>query len=242
MAIHINERGHLNEEGVALYVDALRLDRTDRLPEHIRAHVAACQQCRVNVTGLYSLLADEPIESSHPTLGKSPGKWSMPPAAYRIAAAVAAVIGIAAVAYFYGRPTAAPEPPPSVATQQQTPEPAGTTEAKPRGHAEPAALASNFKPYENLEGLVGSELRGESFDVSSPGGHVTDPRAITFDWKSAGGGPWKIFVIDNRGGVVREAEVRSTPFVLNGPFKPGLYYWKVLQDDELAHVGKFRVE
>src|SRR5664279_4340394 len=50
---------HLNEEGVALFVDALKLDRTGELPREVREHVAGCQTCKKEVTGLFSLLGDE---------------------------------------------------------------------------------------------------------------------------------------------------------------------------------------
>src|SRR5512135_559190 len=102
-SIHFGERGHLNEEGVALYVDALRLERTERLPEALRAHVAGCQECRANVTGLYSLLENRPIDSSHPTLGTRPVEPHVSRAIYRIAAVVVAAIGIAALVLFYGK-------------------------------------------------------------------------------------------------------------------------------------------
>ncbi len=240
--LHFDERGHLDEEGVALYVDALRLERTERLPEALLAHVAGCQECRKNVTGLFSLLAKEPLEASHPTLGSTEKARRIPPAAYRIAAMVVAAIGIATVVYFYTRKETPVQESPQVATAV----PGGTdsmsapSAAQPE-HAAQKDIAANFKPYEELEGLVGSELRGESFEVNSPG-ELSDRQAVKFSWKTAGSGPWKIVVLNNRGDIVKEAEIRSASFVLEGPFKPGLYYWKVIQNDELAHVGKFRVE
>jgi hypothetical protein len=240
--LHFDERGHLDEEGVALYVDALRLERTARLPEALRAHVAGCQQCRANVTGLFSLLAEEPLEASHPTLDNTASTWRIPPAAYRIAAMIVGAIGIVTVVYFYTKTERPVQESPQVATA--VPRGTDSTSAASVARVERAAsqeIAANFRPYEELEGLVGSELRGESFEVTSPG-ELSDRRAITFSWKTAGSGPWKIVVLDNRGGIVEEAEVRSVPFVLNGPFRPGLYYWKVIQNDELAHVGKFRAE
>ena len=238
---HFDEHGHLNEEGVALYVDALKLERTNRLPEAIRAHVAGCQECRVNVTGLFSLLAEEPLTGSHPTLEKPARVWVIPPAAYRIAAVIVTAIGIVAVFQFFGKPDRPVQQSPQVATAPRAPESTITHAATPPERVERGEIAANFKPNAELEGLVGSELRGETFEVTSPG-ELSDRRAITFVWKSAESGPWKIVILDNRGGIVREADVRAVPFALNGPFKPGLYYWKVIQNDELAHVGRFRVE
>jgi hypothetical protein len=237
---HFDEQGHLNEEGVALYVDALRLERTERLPEVLRAHVTECQKCRVNVTGLYSLLAEQALEDSHPTLDKTAKVWQAP-AVYRVAAVIAVAIGILAVVHFYGNTDRAVQQAPAAATVETPAKPESTSAIKVE-RAEPKEIAANFRPYAELEGLVGSELRGEFFEVTSPGEVLTKGRAITFSWKTAGTGPWKIIVLDNRGGIVKEAEVRSAAFVLEGPFRPGLYYWKVIQNDELAHVGKFRVE
>jgi hypothetical protein len=241
MALHFNERGHLNEEGVALYVDALKLDRTDRLPEPIRAHVAGCQECRANVTGLYSLLAEEPVESSHPTLSGPAQPWYVRTAVYRIAAIVVAAIGIVALVQYLGNRDRPSQGMPQVSTVHQTPDTTRAPGATHPDQAESGEIAANFKPYEGLEGLIGSETRGTSFEAMSPGG-FSGRHAVTFAWRTSGDGPWKLVVVNNRGSVVKEATVRSTPFVLEGPFRPGLYYWKVIQNDELAHVGKFRVE
>lgn len=40
------EGGHLDEEGIALYVDALKLEKTSELQEKILRHVRGCQRCR----------------------------------------------------------------------------------------------------------------------------------------------------------------------------------------------------
>lgn len=243
-SLHFDGEGHLNDEGVALYVDALRLDRTERLPEPLRAHVAECQKCRMNVTGLYSLLAEEVMEDSHPTLGKTP-TWRLVPMAYRVAAIVVAGIGIATLVYYvYMKPNGKTEQsltPASVeapARQDSTP----TGQVKRADRAESREIAANYTPYEELEGLIGSEIRGEAFEAIRPGEHVAGRQDIHFSWKTTASGPWKVVVLNNRGTTIKEAEVLSTEFVLKGPIAPGLYYWKVIQNDELAHVGKFRVE
>jgi hypothetical protein len=236
------DRGHLNEEGVALYVDALRLERTERLAEHIREHVAGCQECRMEVTGLYSVLREEPLPHDHTTLGRESRHWSIPASAYRIAAAIVAVAGIGALVYFLAPWSGEPQQaPPVTVAVPQAPDSAGTLETTAPERGEGRAIAADFRPDEELEGLVGSETRGEAFDVSSPG--ERSPReAVTFAWVTSEQGPWSIVLLNNRGNVLRKAEVRSIPFVLKGPFKPGLYYWKVIRNDELSHVGKFRVE
>lgn len=242
MRLLFSERGHLNEEGVALYVDALRLERTERLPEPIREHVAGCQECRREVTGLYSLLEGEPLPRNHPTLGRAPRNWSIPPVVYRLAAVIVAVVGVGVLAYFLWRPSGGTDRTPDVATAvPQVGESTGVPDATRPRSLEGSAIAADFRPDDELEGLIGSETRGEAFDVKSPG-ERSRGEAVTFAWETTEQGPWTIALLNNRGNVIRKAAVGSTPFVLRGPFKPGLYYWKVIRNDELSYVGKFRVE
>lgn len=48
----IHSDGHLTDEAVALYIDALHLDRFAMLPEVIKAHVENCLQCKAAVLSL----------------------------------------------------------------------------------------------------------------------------------------------------------------------------------------------
>ena len=57
--IFFYESGHLNDEGVALFVDALKLDTVNQIPEQIRRHVEDCAECKTSITGVLTLLEKE---------------------------------------------------------------------------------------------------------------------------------------------------------------------------------------
>jgi hypothetical protein len=54
-----NENSHLNEEGVAHYVDALKLNTLEQLPEPVLEHVSECATCKLNIEELFQLLEEE---------------------------------------------------------------------------------------------------------------------------------------------------------------------------------------
>ena len=54
-----DENLHLNEEGIALYVDALKLNTLEQLPEPVLEHVSECAACKLNIEELFQLLEEE---------------------------------------------------------------------------------------------------------------------------------------------------------------------------------------
>ena len=52
----IKEGGHLNDEAIALFSDALILKREEMLDIEIRNHVENCQQCRKEVFAIYEIM------------------------------------------------------------------------------------------------------------------------------------------------------------------------------------------
>ncbi len=68
----LNEAGHLNASSVSLYVDAIKLNLIDRLPEEIYQHALECLSCSAEILQLESLLEGEDYSqmSDHPFFGK----------------------------------------------------------------------------------------------------------------------------------------------------------------------------
>ena len=62
--------GHLSEEGIALWADALQYKKTDALPKKLREHVESCVVCKSSVINTFSVLQqnDQPL-SEHPYFG-----------------------------------------------------------------------------------------------------------------------------------------------------------------------------
>ena len=63
---------HLNEEGIALYADALTFHTQDSLPEPILKHVENCEQCKKRI------LFINKITSSHSNYTEQNKPWPFP--------------------------------------------------------------------------------------------------------------------------------------------------------------------
>lgn len=66
--ILLDAKGHLNDMGILLYVDALRLDREKDLPESLVNHVSECVQCKSQVIEYYQFKQDDKLSEldGHP--------------------------------------------------------------------------------------------------------------------------------------------------------------------------------
>jgi hypothetical protein len=240
--------GHLNEEGVSLYVDALKLERTAELPRETRLHVANCQRCRKEITGLFALLTDADYEGAvpHPYFekGGEQGRWT-PRELLRVAAAVTAVIGAALVLYYL---SLQPEEDESATVQyvERVVRGDSATAVDTTGSGAASGggqlFAEHFVELAELEDLVNAELRATSIQSVSPGigAVVEDP--IVFRWTPDIQGPVYVEILNNREEIVHSGDVVSLPYIVRRPEAPGLYYWKLIGDDELVLVGKFLVK
>ncbi len=86
---------HLSDEQIALYVDALRLNKVDQLPSDLLAHIDDCKSCHRTALDLYSMLDEKGYEGigAHPTLDKKEAKvFKMSNVLLRVAAAVALLL------------------------------------------------------------------------------------------------------------------------------------------------------
>lgn len=242
---YFDREHHLNDEGVALYVDALRLSSVEQLPPGIREHVGGCLECKKNVTGLFALLDDSTYGRvrSHPTFRLDRGRSPRTVVMLRMAAVVAGVAFLGTLAYFLG-----PFRQSQITGGASHGEAAGRIDSVQKrqrvGSLAGAnnALASAFDTDPGLEDLVNGGSRSEAFVVKSPAnGAVLGPGAI-FAWKS---GMWKTLtlnIMDNTGQIVLTERGVHTPFLLNRSLRSGLYYWRIESESDLLHVGKFIVK
>ncbi len=101
----IKDQKHLNDEQIALYVDALCADKTDDLSPEILSHIEDCKSCHRQAIDLYSILDDVDYTNvgAHPTFDKKAAKvFSMPRLLMRLAAAVALLV---VAFYFFNKGT-----------------------------------------------------------------------------------------------------------------------------------------
>src|SRR3990172_10844095 len=92
---YFTEDAHLSEEAIALYVDALRLNKVYLLPSVVLRHVADCRVCKAEIVENSTLLQNQEFRAvePHPYFDrKVEGSEKRLSYAYRIAAVV--IVGI----------------------------------------------------------------------------------------------------------------------------------------------------
>ena len=238
---------HLSDEGVALYVDALKLNTLDQLPPIILDHVSGCHECKKNITGLFTLLDDVDYSDvrSHTLFRLAHGSSSRVPLLLKIAAVVAGVASLATLTYYVG-----PFRQGQTSSQTSGGELSRSVDSVQKGQdtgsrsqlATKEKFAANFKVDPEFEDLVNGRSRSEAFGVMSPAnGSVLGPDAV-FSWKGEGRKPLTLSIMNNKGETVLTENVPPSQFVLKRRLTPGLYYWRIENKSELLHVGKFYVK
>jgi hypothetical protein len=244
---------HLGEEGIALYVDALKLERTSELQEKILRHVRGCQRCKLEIIGLCDLLREEDYSrlGPHPLFdrgARGEAKRRIP--IYRIAAGFAIVLALGGVIRLVSYLTGTRES--SGAPANQSHAVALDTGAVKNAPEQPTrvrrpllrseVLAARFAEYPDLEGLVGAERRSAGVRILSPSIGQTVQGEVNFRWESGFKPPYTLTVLSNRGVVRKEVTLADSHYMLKTPLKEGLYYWKLVAAEELLCVGKFVVK
>ena len=235
------EQQHLNENGIALYVDALQVDHLSKLPKEILQHVEHCEECKLQIVEVSDLIQEHVKEGirQQPLVEGRPAKVYTIMQSYRMAAIfiLAAFIG---TLYF-------------LLTQKDSHGPSKNAELflstdSVNVQKEPSSqkpsndlLAESFSPSPNLDDLVQTEFRSATIEVISPENGAIVHSPISFRW-SPYGKPLKIKILTNREITIQTSIVQKNTFVTTKTFSPGLYYWKLETEDELLFVGKFFVK
>ena len=104
-------------------------------------------------------------------------------------------------------------------------------------------VAKNFTPLPELELLAGSVTRSHVLKMVLPHANAAFPpgAGVQFEWSYCSREvPVYIVILDNRGIRNREIQVTGRAFHLQADdLAEGLYYWKIMVEDELAAMGKF---
>lgn len=241
---------HLTQEAIALYVDALKLKRTNQLPEELLNHVGDCEYCKTQVVELYSLVEAEnhaPAES-HPYFdkeGQVKSRQSWP--VYRIAAILALAIGLGGIIYYVNLTKRAED----LTTQAESSKPTessvdSTATARKAvekfGQPGKELYARNFTESPNLENLVGSEMRSGAPQVLSPLNGAVVGQEILFRWEGEYKGPFVLKILTNTEKVCVNRTLNDPHLTIRHHLLPGVYYWKLESRGELLYVGKFLVK
>ena len=245
-ALLFDETHHLTDEGIALYVDALKLGRTGTLPRPIQEHVQECLVCKQEITGLYDLITqiDGATGIVEPVSGQRGQRVRDRRMIFRMAAGIAVLLGLGGLTYLF-----LPHTPDGVLIQQPlaTSRPPDTTAEIAPGRIPPRRtppselLASRFEPSPDLEDLVNDRTRSSETVVHGPRNDAVLHANIRFSWASPLPPPFTVTVLDNRRHAIQTAQCETDTLTLSLPLEPGLYYWKLSAEGDLLHVGKFIV-
>ena len=99
--------------------------------------------------------------------------------------------------------------------------------------------ASRYRINPNLENMIGSRLRSGLFEVLGPGNGSVLKDPIPFTWKKKLVSPHTLKIVNNKNDVLYTYPVQGISFTFRETLAPGLYYWKLENQNELLYVGKF---
>jgi hypothetical protein len=106
-------------------------------------------------------------------------------------------------------------------------------------------LAGNFRPHPALENLVGAQVRSGYFRLLTPaaGAGIGTGNPVDFTWETAIRHPLELIIMDNRGNTAFRSHPTTEKKIAvpAGVLTNGLYYYKILDDNEIVFVGKFTI-
>jgi len=241
------EDAHLNEEALALYVDALKLNTVYLLPGAVLGHVDDCQKCKSEIVEALSLVEEQAysVREPHPYFSNNANSthasFSLP---YRIAAIflIGISIGILISLFRSMKDNQSVITDSMQSVQAAHPEIQKSPTKEDDKVNQQETLADNFSESPNLENLVNSASRSELPLVVSPKNNAVVSQEILFEWNVQEGGLVSVTILSNREDVLKNVKLKQSKFLFSGKLNPGLYYWKLEREDELLYVGKFFVK
>ena len=234
------QQDHLSEEGIALYVDALKLNRANELPSDVSVHVENCDVCKEQVIGVFELLKDEvyPVDLKHPFFDRSIREPFPLYSSYRIAAVVAGA-ALLGGGYFYFMNQSPTHTSIKADSQLHAISPIDSQQSQIKNSE--ILIADNFSESANMKDLMKIEFRSSAIQVLSPSNGETVKQPVIFKWNN-NNEPVRIKILTNKEVISTTATVTGSTFTLFKKLTAGLYYWKLETENELLFIGKFIVK
>ena len=237
-AINYFFEGHLNDEAVALYAEAINSDDFDTIPEILLLHVEDCHICKKKIITISQIISREIVDNNDFQFAENGEKIHKLPLLGIIKAAVAVilVIGVGGLAYYSlktpGRTnisegTSLANDTILVATQAKNDKndpiitknrPEEVDIKTQSGYVPNDKLASNMEKSELFENLIASSLRSGEIKIISPSmnQHYTEHDTIHFEFKKSVTSALKIKIYNNKGEKVYEKEnITADKYTIN---------------------------
>lgn len=257
----IKSDGHLSEQAIALYAEALHYAGPELMPAPVVSHVEDCLDCKASIMDVVELIRQEdlPALQDHPYFGnhqipgvadpqeKKAGKGKGGYLFFRIAAGLLLVSAISIVLMIVIKNISPQKTPVSrqdtagIHPEQQPPD-SSSRLLKPASPEAPL-IAEAFTPNPALEKLISGQTRAWNAKLISPlsGTNCKPGKAIVFQWEYPDGGSFRLRILNHAGSLQLEQETRETRLNINNLKKEGLYYWFLAAEDDLIAGGKFTI-
>lgn len=227
--------GHLNEFGISLSVDAFRLNRPDALPSAVWNHLEECDDCKQQIMQIVDQMKDQPVNSAEPHpyfdgVHDNSVRW------YRAAAIIILFLAGGTILYLSQHNLSDVQP--GNAQQQAEAESTSIPPIAPPHENSPQLFADNFIPSPNLDNVISSGFRSSSFQALSPGIGENVKSPVLFRWNMIGR-PVTLKILSNTERIILTSTVTDSFFITPKKLVPGVYYWKLEENNELLYLGKF---
>ena len=250
--------GHLNEESVSLYVDALMTDNIDIIPEQIIEHVEHCARCKKEIIEVIDIMKEAKgfAEKKQDTTAKSKTKS-------RLNKSFLMAILLLVLGYVFmnlnsdktGNTIVKHEKHPVIGISNQAMEMGYTSDdgmlvatkepvkQNVKAHHKKAAKPLGYKESFNLESLVETNFRSSSVTVVTPrkSQYYAEGAPISFNFVNTISKTLFIKILNNKEENVFTTDFRGNCYEFRHKLQPGLYYWKLETEDDLLYIGKFIV-
>ena len=243
-------KGHPDENAKALYVDWLR-GIADKPHQDLLDHVADCEQCKSEILETAGLLDDLDQEAKQ---NKQQNRLLI----IRSAAALFVVFIVAMMIQF-------------LKPGNEKAELAGVHADSLILTRDTAIVSDSLKTDEQGTSIIreviiivhdtikyaANYLTNPAFDVlvnaNFRSGHIVLQQEWPKDTVLVRGSRWtlkggeglgenaEIVLLSNKGKVLKNSKFSHYQAALSMNFEPGLYYWKVLSEDELIRIGRIRL-
>lgn len=277
---YFNNSNHLNDEGIALYIDSMLYERMNELPPYILQHVENCLECKGKIGTMYNILKENFDYSNikHPYFERTHSdnkylrdtlKFSIGKSVF-IKIAVSITIIISLYIFYkliikgninthnssyqqisdFGDSTWRNNDKDSAlnlkSVSDNLPYRQNEKEIEFNETISENYISEHFTEFPALESAVNEITRDNDLTIihtPEVGEIISQDRFVKFEWKTSKYALNKIKIINNKGEEIYSSKMLSSnSYLLNRKLSPGLYYWKLEEEDEVIYVGKFIIK
>lgn len=257
-------KNHLSDVRIAEYVEALSFNKEKSFDTAELEHLENCALCREKVLDLSMFFTEEADTKQEVTLKEeyiyeTVSRYNKEKTPYsRIFSKIAAAFVVTISMYYawmiapemdFLREDKAQVPAEIVKTEK----PGSVTDKKRRAvkrKVRPVrkkavkSVRDAFALNSNLERMVGNTYRGGSIKIVTPddGSNFEKDSKIEFKWSGIKPDNHSLKIVNNLNETVYEFNVQDNYIQVDSKLSKGLYYWKLENETDLVHVGRFYVK